>query len=281
MPSASSSAAEVASDAGSEAMARYMAHCPTAVKGAKAEIKDVPGGVEVGVTGPDDAAEKEIRERVARLIDASKADAGTVTHSGQGTGGGRFGHCTIVLKNTTLASADVPHGAKVSVKSKSADEVDWLRRETRDRDANSNAPGGDTQGQKRMAHCPSAIDSATTKVTNDKDGVVVTVTSKDPVAVADIRARAKHAAEVAKMPDAIKVSHSGQGTGGGGLGRCPIDVEGETTVSVKDVADGSEITVHAKEAAAVLELQRETKERAESFANKASPASSASAAPKK
>ena len=82
----------------------------------------------------------------------------------------------------------------------------------------------------------------------------------------EIRDRAKHTAEVAKLPEPPKVEHTSEGKGGGGLGRCPVVVEGDTTVEVKDIENGSEITVKAKKDVAAL--QKEAKERAANFGAK-------------
>ena len=143
-----------------------MAHCPTAVTGATVAIKDVEGGVEVSVTGKDDATTKEIRARMALLADAAKsaADAG-VRHSGKGEGHGVYGRCTVVMKNTKLETAEIAGGVKAKVVALDKGEVDWLRRETRDRDKEAKAPGGQGAGTQRMAHCPSAVPGAKTVVT--------------------------------------------------------------------------------------------------------------------
>lgn len=117
-------------------------------------------------------------------------------------------------------------------------------------------------GGRHMAHCPSAVDGAKTAVKDTPEGVVVTVTGPADK-VNEIRERAKHVAEVAKKGDSAKVEHSGNGTGNGGIGRCPIVVEGDTTVEVKDVEGGIEATVKAKKDA--VALQKETKTRATNF----------------
>ena len=193
--------------------------------------------------------------------DKNEADAG-IKHSGKGEGHGIYGRCTIVMKNTKLDAAEIPNGSKVTVKATDKKEVDWLRLETRDRDKEAKTPGAEAAGTHRMAHCPSAVIGAKTVVKDTKDGVVVTVTGAGD-AIRDIRARAKHTAEIAKMPDAPKAEHNSEGKGGGGLGRCPVVVEGDTTVDVKDIDGGSEITVKAKKD--VPALQKETKARAANF----------------
>ncbi len=242
-----------------------MGNCPTAVPSATTALKDIAGGIEVTITGADDATGMQIRDRMKKLAEAAKneADSGQV-HNHAGGGGGRMGRCTIVIRNTTFTSTDVPNGTKVTVLAKDAKELDWLRRETRDRDREAKAAGAEGAGTQRMAHCPSAVEGATTVVKDIKDGVVVTVTAGEPARTDDIRARAKHTAEVAKKADPkAPPEHSGDGTGGGALGRCPVVVEGETTVDMKDVDHGVEVTVTTKKD--VAGLQKETHTRAGNF----------------
>lgn len=242
---------------------KHMANCPTAVPGATVAIKDVEGGVEIAVTADDEATTRDVRERTKKLVEAmhKDADAGVVKHTGQGQGGGVYGRCTVVMKNTKLETAEIAKGTKLTVKAKDKSEIDWLRRETRDRDKEAKLPAASGAGAQRMAHCPSAVNGASTTVKDVKDGVVVTVIGKGD-AVKDIRDRAKHTAEVAKKGDTAKLEHTGGGEGGGSLGRCPVVVEGETTVDVKEVEGGAELTVKAKDVAA---LQKETKARAANF----------------
>jgi hypothetical protein len=244
-----------------------MAHCPSAVPGATTTIKDVEGGVEVAVTGKDEGSGKEIRDRMTKLVDAAKVAAGDAgaKHDHSGGGHGRFGHCTVVMKGTKLETSDIPNGSKAKVTALDKGEVDWLRRETRDRDKESKEAGGEGTGSHKMAHCPAAVDGAKTAVKDTKDGVVVTVTGPADK-VADIRARAKIIADVAKKPDPQKVEHTGTGTGGGGLGKCPIDPEGDDTVDIKDVEGGIEATVKTKKDVAAL--QKEVHTRAGNFGAK-------------
>ncbi len=243
-----------------------MAHCPTAAPGATVTIKDVDGGVELSIAGKDETSTKDIRDRMAKLVASDKNEAAAgVKHTGKGEGGGIYGRCSIVMKNTKLETAEIPNGVKAIVKASDKSEIDWLRRETRDRDKEARAPGAEAAGSHRMAHCPSAVPGAKTAVKDTSDGVIVTVTGKGD-AVKDIRDRSKHTAEIAKLPDPPKVEHNSEGKGGGGLGRCPVIVEGFTTVDVKDVEGGSELTVKAKKD--VPALQKEAKARAANFAAK-------------
>ncbi|HEY8079056.1 MAG TPA: hypothetical protein VIF62_33215, partial [Labilithrix sp.] len=89
---ASAAASASAAPADSASADSRMSHCPAAVDGASVDIKDVEGGVEVAVTGKDDASGKEIRARMAKLLDVAKtaqSDAGAAHHDGSGGGHGR------------------------------------------------------------------------------------------------------------------------------------------------------------------------------------------------
>ena len=257
-PSASASAAPAASVAAKE----KMAHCPNAVTGALTVIADVPGGVEITITSKDAPAVADIRARTQVLVDASKSPAAQSKHTGGGGGGGVYGRCPVVMHETSVDAKDIEGGTKVTVKAKNADEVDFVRRESRERQT-AILPSTLGAGERKMSHCPSAVDGAVTTLTNNKDGVVVLVTAKDDTATKDIRARAKHVVDVTKL-DAAASTHTGEGTGGGGLGRCPVVVK-DTLVTAKDAPGGTEFTVKAKKPADVPMLQKEAKERAEKF----------------
>lgn len=260
-------AATPTADADAGKQDAHMANCPTAVPGATVALKDVEGGIEIMVTGNDDAATKDIKTRMAKLVEADKKEIGAgVRHDHSGSGGGVYGRCTIVMRNTKLETADLPNGVKATVKAQDKTEVDWVRRETRDRNKAAKSPSAEGAGVRKMANCPSAVEGAKTVVKDSKAGVIVTVTGNADT-VKDIRERAKHAAEVSKKKEGPKVEHTAEGKGGGGLGRCPVVVDGETTVDVKDIPDGVEITVKANKD--VPALQKEAKARAANFdANK-------------
>lgn len=249
-----------AADAGAK---HDMGNCPTSVPGAEVTLKDVEGGIEVSVTGKDDATTKEIRDRMKKLADADSKDAGAKqTHDHSGSGGGRTGRCTIIMRNTKLVTTEIPKGAKVVVTPNEKNELDWLRRETKQRAKEAQTAQAEGAGAHRMLHCPSAVEGAKTVVKDSKEGVTITVTGTGD-AVGEIRTRAKHTAEVAKKGDAGKSEHSGEGTGGGGIGRCPIIVEGDTTVDVKEIEGGVEVEVKTKKDVAAL--QKEAKLRAGNF----------------
>jgi TusA-related sulfurtransferase len=264
---AATGAATATGDAGKQDA--HMANCPSAAPGATVALKDVEGGVEITITGKDEAAGKDIKARMVKLVESHKneADAG-VKHDHAGGGGGAYGRCTIVMRNTKLETADIANGVKATVKANNKTEVDWLRRETRERDTEAKLPAAEGAGTHKMAHCPSAVEGAKTVVKDAKEGVIVTITAPANAAdkLKDIRDRAKHTADVAKMTEPPKVEHNAEGKGGGGLGRCPVVVEGDTTVEVKDIDNGVEINVKAKKD--VGALQKEAKLRAGNFGAK-------------
>ena len=122
----------------------------------------------------------------------------------------------------------------------------------------------------KMKHCPSAVEGSTTKVEGGKEAVVVTITASDPAKAADIQKRAKHLASLTAPTAAPEVKHSGQGTGGGALGKCPV-VMRDVTLKVEDQKDGAKVTVTPKNPATLSELTRVSKDRAEALAASAPP----------
>lgn len=108
----------------------HMQHCPTAVPGAKTEIKDNKDSVEVTVTATDAAKTQEIRTRAKHVTESAKADPSTVEHNGKGHGGGGLGQCEIVLKDTTITAEDVDGGSKITVKPTKPVDLEWLKKET-------------------------------------------------------------------------------------------------------------------------------------------------------
>lgn len=238
-----------------------MANCPSAVEGAKTEIKDVDGGVELTITGSGDAV-KDIQARSKSIAEAAKSEASTRKHSGTGEGGGAFGRCPVVLRDTDVTATDMEGGTKVVVKTKTAAEVDWLRRESRERLAELGKPGVKDAGQGKMAHCPSAVEGAKTTVKKGADAVVVTVVATGDDKVKEVRERAKHLIDASKAEGEGK--HSGDGTGGGGFGRCPVVLK-DTTVTAKDVEGGSELTVKPKDKAGVDALVKESESRVKEY----------------
>jgi hypothetical protein len=105
------------------------------------------------------------------------------------------------------------------------------------------AAAAETMTQK-AGWCPSTVAGAETVLDKaaSKDGtVVLTITTKEAGAVATIRARARHLVEVQKAP-ATAVEHTGEGTGGGDAGVCPV-IARNNTVTSEDVEGGVKVTM--------------------------------------
>jgi hypothetical protein len=121
----------------------HMQHCPTAVAGAKTDIKDTSDGVEVIVTAKDAAKTEEIRKRAKHVVGAAKAEPTSVAHEGNGHGGGGLGRCEVVLKDTMITAEDVDGGSKITVKPQKPVDLEWLKKETHERQtANKGGKGG-------------------------------------------------------------------------------------------------------------------------------------------
>ena len=125
--------------------------------------------------------------------------------------------------------------------------------------ASAAAPVAAAATSRNMVHCPNAVTGAETTITDTPDGIDITVTAKDEAGVKAIRERAKHAAEAAKAAPA-EGAHTGEGKGGGALGRCPVVLR-NTVVETADVEGGVKIHVKPTDAAETDWLRREAKDR--------------------
>ncbi len=121
-------------------------------------------------------------------------------------------------------------------------------------------------GGGKMVHCPAAVAGAKVEVKDTADSVEVTVTGKGK-AEEEIRTRAKHMVDAAKN-DPTSVAHTGDGHGGGGLGRCVVVLK-DTTVTAEDVPGGSKITVKPLKPVDLEWLKKETASRKGGAAKKA------------
>jgi hypothetical protein len=244
-PSVTSATVEPAGSPGvAAAEAERMPYCPSVVPGATTLVSSVPGGIEVRVTASATDAVSEIRRRADFLVGASAQEKGK--HDSNGSGGGRYGRCPVVMRNTALESRSIPGGAAVTIKPGVADELDWLRREVEERSAELSHPV--EFGHGIMKTCPNATLGAATTVTNAAYGVDMVVTAQSPEAVTEIRTRARELAKGAK-PENDK--------------RCPAAVDG-TTVDVEDVPGGAKLAIKGKPDAIAV-LQREVRERSLDF----------------
>jgi TusA-related sulfurtransferase len=254
-----------ASSAVTVAASGNMAHCPNAVPSATTSLTNVEGGVELKITATDPAAVADIRARTKAILEVSKAPSAK-KHDGNGGGGGPFGRCPVILRDTTIEAADLEGGARITVRTKAPAEIDWLRREASERAAQLQAPGSSGAGVRKMAHCPSAVDGAETKISDTPSGVTVTVTAKGD-AVKDVRDRARKLVEISKREPLHghgDGTHTGEGNGGGGIGRCPVVLR-DTVVEEKDVEGGAQLSVKATSIAEVGMLQADSRTRAAKF----------------
>ena len=112
----------------------------------------------------------------------------------------------------------------------------------------------------KMMHCPSAVDGAATAVSQTADAVVLTVTAADPAKATEIQKRAKHLAGLTATATP-EVKHTGQGTGGGALGKCPVVMK-DVTISVEDQNDGAKITLKPKSPGQLADLAKTAQDRA-------------------
>ncbi len=110
-----------------------------------------------------------------------------------------------------------------------------------------------------MTNCPSAVKGAGTSLKEAADGVILDIIADDPAAIADIIARA-HLNGSRGEPSTSGPPHTGQHTGPGTLGHCPI-VHVGTTITVEEIHGGVRVTVIAKDPAAGPALQKETRAR--------------------
>lgn len=118
----------------------------------------------------------------------------------------------------------------------------------------------------KMANCPSAAPGATTTVKADKAAVTVSVTAKDAkdkAAIAEIQKRAKTLSASDAAAD-TEVKHTGKGTGGGQLGKCPV-VMTDVTLKVKNTKAGADIMMTPKDKTKLGDLETMAKERVEAM----------------
>ncbi|HEY1558558.1 MAG TPA: hypothetical protein VGF94_27230 [Kofleriaceae bacterium] len=110
-----------------------------------------------------------------------------------------------------------------------------------------------------MRNCPSGVAGAGTVSAPTPDGVDVTITSTDATARRDILVRAA-LQSWQRDPVGLASEHTGDHTGPGTLGRCPI-IHAATTITYQPIPDGVRIHVAARRASDVPALQRATEAR--------------------
>jgi hypothetical protein len=141
----------------------------------------------------------------------------------------------------------------------------------------------------KAARCPTLVAGSSATVADTADGVALTVTAKDPAAVAEIRARAHGIDDWVKQSAARRAASGGGGGGGdgrqggqggdgngagdgvgggggagggggGGMGKCPV-VTRFTTVDVKDSPTGAVVTMRPLSDRDLTGLRRQVRER--------------------
>ncbi len=80
----------------------------------------------------------------------------------------------------------------------------------------------------------------------------------------EIRKRATHLASL-NDADSTEIKHSGEGTGGGALGKCPVAL-GQGKVTAEDSEGGSTITMTPKTPEGLAELNAMVRDRAAAMA---------------
>ena len=111
----------------------------------------------------------------------------------------------------------------------------------------------------KMSHCPNSVTGAETAVTNTPSGVEMTITASSQAATADIRARARHLASVAKA-GAPRGTPDRNGHGGGVHGHCPVVIK-DARVSVAEIERGVKLSIEARDQTKVAALQKTVAER--------------------
>lgn len=225
--------------------AERMPHCPSVVAGADTLVSEVPGGVELRITAPGDAA-NEIRTRSTFLATASDETRGE--HRGNGGGRAQFGRCPVVMRNTKVVTREIPGGAALVVTPLHPSEVEWLRREVESRSAQLSAPK--PFGPGLMTTCPSAVARAATSVTDSANGVDVKVTATTAEGVRSIRERARRLASAGTLPPEE---------------RCPVATR-DASLVVSDVQGGVSIAIKPKHGVSVESLRHTVRDRARAFA---------------
>lgn len=115
-------------------MAEKLRHCPTTVPGSVTVLSDVPGGIDVTVTAIAPDVMAEVQRRAAHLVELSAGRAARGEHGG-GAGGGFMQNCPVVIRSTSITTADLPDGVRLEVRPRGSLTVDELRADTRRRQA--------------------------------------------------------------------------------------------------------------------------------------------------
>ena len=120
----------------------------------------------------------------------------------------------------------------------------------------------DSDMANKMKNCPSAVEGASTVVTMNDGKVEISVTAMGEDKVAMIRERATHLASL--NADSAEIQHTGEGEGGGGLGRCPI-VYDNVEISTEEIDGGAKLVLTPEEGADAEAIATEVRTRADAM----------------
>lgn len=119
----------------------------------------------------------------------------------------------------------------------------------------------------RAGNCPSAVAGATTAIVpvapDDKDNagkLVLSITAKEAEAITTIRKRVAHLVEVQGAPDA-EVKHTGDGTGGAAMGKCPVVTSKDAKITASDIDGGSKVVIEPSGALTIDALKADVENR--------------------
>jgi hypothetical protein len=206
-------------------------------------VSEIANGVDLVVTAVGDPGAREIRRRADALATASGAET---RHAANGAGGGHFGRCPVVMRNTTVSASAIPGGSRIHVVPRDTGELHWLRRETETRAAQLSDPA--IFGAGKMSNCPNAVPGSGSRATDTPKGVDVEITG--PMNALDEIRRRAHA--VADVP------------GGDPRSRCPVTVL-RATVGVSFIAGGAKVSVEASDPHDVDQVRTTVRDRMADF----------------
>ncbi len=110
-----------------------LASCPSAVPGAQTAVRSTEGGVILEITAEDSDQAQLVRERARQRVTARPTEE-AVVHNGRGAGGGRLGHCPVlVMTGTQVMVEDIQEGARIRILARDPRLVTVLQQVTRDR----------------------------------------------------------------------------------------------------------------------------------------------------
>jgi hypothetical protein len=107
----------------------------------------------------------------------------------------------------------------------------------------------------KMKHCPNSVEGVTTSYEKTATALVIKMSHEDAAKLAEIKDRAEHLASVAGKPEP-ELKHSGQGTGGGTTGQCPVGIK-NTKVTVAEVDGKIAVTLEPLDGTTVDRLYSE------------------------